>query len=182
MPEADRAVFKVFIRGSVEAVWHEITKTDSLQGCMFNMRLATPGLAPGAPMQMRTKSGKFVGVVGDVLEYDPPRKYSHTFRFTRYDNPPCIVTYELKEVTGGVEFTMTLDNLSEGTKTTKQMVSGGTMIVNTLKAIVETGRPGLGIRILYKLFGVLEATSPARCKTENWPMERTAKTNSSQGA
>jgi len=46
MAESDRAVFKVFIRGTVEAVWREITKTDSLQGAMFNMRLVTPGLAP----------------------------------------------------------------------------------------------------------------------------------------
>ena len=62
MPESERAVFRVLIRGTVDAVWHEITKTDSVQQCMFNMRLATPGLAPGAPMQMRTKSGKYVGV------------------------------------------------------------------------------------------------------------------------
>lgn len=176
MTEPERAVFKVFIRGSAEAVWREITKTDSLQGCMFNMRLATPGLAPGAPIQMRTKSDKFVGVVGEVLEYDPPRKYSHTFKFTRFDDPPCTVTYELKPVTNGVEFTMTLDNLPPGTKTAKQMVAGGTMIVNTLKAIVEKGRPDLGIRILYGLFGVLEATTPARCKVENWPLKSGVKT------
>ena len=171
MAEPERAVFKVFIRGSVDAVWREITKTDSLQGCRFNMRLVTPGLAPGAPMQMRTKGGRFVGVVGEVIEFDPPRKYSHTFKFTQFDDPPCIVTYELNPVTGGVEFTMTLDNLPPGTKTTKQMVSGGSMIVNALKAIVETGKPGFGVRLLYILFGLLEKTTPARCKVENWPLE-----------
>lgn len=44
MPESERAVFKIFIRGSIEAVWHEITKTDEPQLCMFNMRLDTDGL------------------------------------------------------------------------------------------------------------------------------------------
>jgi hypothetical protein len=171
MAESDRAVFKVFIRGTVEAVWREITKTDSPQGCMFNMRLVTPGLAPGAPMQMRSRSDRYVGVVGEVLEYDPPRKYSHTFKFTRFDDPPCIVTYELKPVTNGVEFRMTLDNLPPGTKTAKQMVAGGNMIVNTLKAIVETGKPQLGVRILYHLFGLLEPTTPAQYKVEKWPIE-----------
>jgi uncharacterized protein YndB with AHSA1/START domain len=175
MAESDRAVFKVFIRGSAEAVWREITKTDSLQGCMFNMRLVTPGLAPGSAIQMRTKSGKYVGVVGEVIEYDPPRKYSHTFKFTQFDDPPCTVTYELKPVTNGVEFTMTLDNLPPGTKTAKQMVAGGKMIVNTLKAIVETGRPKLGIRLLYRLFRLLESTTPARCRVENWQLEPGAK-------
>jgi uncharacterized protein YndB with AHSA1/START domain len=175
MAESERAVFKVLIRGTAAAVWREITKTDSLQQCMFNMRLATPGLAPGAPMQMRTKSGKYVGVVGTVLEYDPPRKYSHTFKFTRFDDPPCTVSYELKEVTGGVEFTMTLDNLPPGTRTTKQMVAGGNMIVGTLKAVVENGKPKLGIRLLYQLFALLESTTPAQCKVENWPLEPVAR-------
>jgi Activator of Hsp90 ATPase homolog 1-like protein len=171
MGEAERAIFKVFIRGSVDAVWHEITKTDSLQGCMFNMRLVTPGLGPGAPMQMRTKSDRYVGIVGEVLEFDPPRQYSHTFKFTRFDDPPCIVTYELKPVSGGVEFTMTLDNLPPGTKTTKQMMSGGNWIVKALKSVVETGKPALGVRLLYGVFGLLEGTSPARCKVENWPLK-----------
>jgi uncharacterized protein YndB with AHSA1/START domain len=175
-PQTERAVFKVFIRGSVDAVWREITKTDALQGCMFNMRLATPGLAPGAPMQMRTASGKYVGIVGEVLEFDPPRKYSHTFKFTQFDDPPCIVTFELHPVTNGVEFTMTLDNLPPGTKTAKQMVSGGSMIINTLKAIIETGRPKLGIRMLYRLFGLLEGLTPDRCKAEHWPLEPTSRT------
>lgn len=170
MAESDRAVFKVFIRGSADAVWREITKTDSLQGCMFNMRLVTPGLAPGAPMQMRTKGGKFVGVVGEVLEYDPPRKYSHTFKFTQFDDPPCVVTFELNPVATGVEFTMTLSNLPPGTKTTKQMIGGGKLIVNTLKAIVETGRPKLGVRLLYRLFGLLESRTPEKCKVESWPL------------
>jgi uncharacterized protein YndB with AHSA1/START domain len=176
MAESDRAVFKVFIRGSADAVWREITKTDSLQAAMFNMRLVTPGLAPGAPIRMQTRSGKFVGIVGEVLEYDPPRKYSHTFKFTQFDDPPCIVTFELNPVATGVEFTMTLSNLPPGTKTTKQMVSGGKLIINTLKAVVETGRPKLGVRLLYRIFGLLESKTPAKCKVENWPLETDRKT------
>ena len=65
MPETasqtERAVFKVWIKGPIDAVWREITKTDSVQRAMFNMRLHTPGLKPGAPFQMRSKDGKIVG-------------------------------------------------------------------------------------------------------------------------
>jgi uncharacterized protein YndB with AHSA1/START domain len=168
--EAERAVFKVFIRGSMEAVWREITKTDEAQGCMFNMYLHTPGLRSGAPLQWRTKSGKYTGVVGDILEFDPPHRFSHTFRFTRYDDPPCMVTYELKEVTGGVEFTLIVDGMPKGTKTAKDMTGGGKLIVNTLKRIVETGRPSFGVRLLYVLIKVLEPLSPKRTRAENWPM------------
>jgi hypothetical protein len=44
--EGDRAVFRVVIRGSIDSVWREITKTDELQKCMFKMRLDTDGLHP----------------------------------------------------------------------------------------------------------------------------------------
>lgn len=170
MAETERAVFRVVIKGSIEDVWREITKTDEDQGCMFNMRLHTDGLAPGGQIRMRTISGKYTGVVGEILEFDPPRRYSHTFRFTNYDDPPCKVSYDLREVDGGVEFTLTLDDMPKGTKTAKQMTQGGTMIVNTLKAIVETGRPSFGTRLLYGLFKVMEPLQPKRCLSEHWPL------------
>lgn len=170
MAATERTIFKVFIRGTMEAVWREITKSDEPQGCMFNMRLHTPGLKSGAPIRMRTRSGKYTGVVGEVLEFDPPRRYAHTFRFTQYDDPPCKVTYDLRETDGGVEFTLTLDEMPKGTRTAKEMTQGGQMIVNTLKAIVETGRPTFGTRMLYVLFGLMERFSPARTRTENWPL------------
>jgi uncharacterized protein YndB with AHSA1/START domain len=170
MPETERAVFKVFIRGSIEAVWHEITKTDEPQLCMFNMKLVTDGLRPGG--QIRMRSGKNTGVVGEVLEFNPPYRYVHTFRFTQYDDPPCTVIHELKEVAGGVEYTLTHENMPIGTKTAKQMNQGGGLIVKTLKSVVERGRPPLGVRILYLLFKVLAPLTPKRCRSENWPLDR----------
>jgi uncharacterized protein YndB with AHSA1/START domain len=178
MPEEDlkqiateRAVFKIFIRGTIEAVWREITKTDEVQGCFFNMWLDTTGLRPGASLRMRTKSRKYTGAIGEVLDFDPPRRYSHTFRFTQYNDPPCKVTYELQPVEGGVEFTMILDDVPKGTRTAKQMVQGGTLIINTLKSIVETGRPSFGVRVLYNVvFPLAELFSPKVSRSENWPL------------
>jgi hypothetical protein len=78
----------------------------------------------------------------------------------------------LEKVEGGVEFTMTLDDLPKGTKTAKQMMQGGTMIVNSLKAIVETGRPAFGIRLLYNfVFPLTEPFSPRVTRSENWPLD-----------
>jgi hypothetical protein len=170
MADTEKAVFKVFIKGTVDQVWREITKTGEPQGCFFNMQLHTRGLKAGNPIQMRSKSGKYVGAIGEVLEYDPPHRYSHTFRFTQYDDPPCKVIYDVKKVEGGVEFTMTLEDLPVGTKTAKQMKQGGTMIVKTLKRIVETGRPSFGIRLLYRMFSLMDPFNPKKCRVENWPM------------
>lgn len=170
MTETTRIVSKVFIRGSIQAVWREITKTDELQKCFFNMRMHTNGLAPGGKVRMRTGDGKYTAVVGDILEFDPPRRFAHTFRFTQYDDPPCKVIYELKEVEGGVEFTLTTDDLAVGTRTAKDMTRGGDFICKTLKAIVETGRPPLGVRMLHVLFKLLAFMTPAKCRSENWPL------------
>ena len=49
-----------------------------------------------------------------------------------------------------------------GTKSAKQMIQGGTMIVNTLKAVIETGRPSLGTRALFALFRVMQPFTPKR--------------------
>lgn len=166
----ERAVFKVFIKGPIEAVWREITKTESVQQAMFNMRLHTPGLRPGAPFQMRSKDGKLVGIVGEILEFDPPHRYVTTFKFTQMDDPPCRITYELKEVAGGTEFVMTFDDLAPGTATAKQMLQGGTLIINALKSLVETGRLPLGTRLLYALFALMAPFAPKSTRVENWPL------------
>lgn len=169
----NKAVFNVHIRGTIDAVWHEITKTDSQQQCFFNMKMCTPGLEVGAPIRMRNANEKYTGVVGEVLEFDPPNKYAHTFKFTQFDDPVCTVIYELKESDeGGVDFTLTIDNLPAGTKTAKQMTQGGTMIVNTLKAIVETGQPSFGTRMLFILFKLMTPLTPKACLSENWPFEK----------
>ena len=138
MTETERAVFKVFIKGSIDQVWRELTKTDEVQKAMFNSRLDTPGLEPGAPIRMRSPSGKYTAVVGEVIECRMPVRYAHSFRFTNYDDAPCSVIYDLIEVESGVEFTLTVEDMPTGTKTAKQMKQGGRFIVNTIKSIIET--------------------------------------------
>ena len=58
--DATRAVFKITIKGAIEKIFEELTRTDGLQGAVFNARLTLPGpgLVAGKKMQMRTGSGK----------------------------------------------------------------------------------------------------------------------------
>ena len=165
------AKFRVFIRGTMDQVWQELTKTDEVQKAMFNSRLHTPGLEPGAPIRMRSPSGKYTAVVGEVVECRKPLRFSHTFRFTNYDDPECTVIYDLEQKDDGVEFTLTIEDLPEGTKTAKQMRQGGPWICNVLKSVVETGRPPVMARVLYPVMGALAPlTTPKRCRSSNWPL------------
>lgn len=78
-----------------------------------------------------------------MLEFDPPRRFTHTFRFTQYDDPECVVAYGLKQLPQGVECTLTVDRMAVGSKTAKDMQAGGTAILETLKEVVETGKPAV---------------------------------------
>jgi uncharacterized protein YndB with AHSA1/START domain len=164
------AVFRVTIKGSVDAVWRELTKQDEPQAAVFNACLHAQALVAGRSMQMRTANGKNVMVIGKITRFEPKTCFAHTLRFTQYDDPECEVTYLLRPTDAGIECTLTIDRMPVGTRTAKDMQSGGKMIVDTLKAMVETGRPALGVRIMYTMFGVLGFVLPKRTRTENWPL------------
>jgi len=166
-----RAVFRIVIDGPQQAIFDELTSVDRPLGAIFNSCMATTGLKRGGRIQMRTASGRYTIVEGDILEYDPPHRFVHTHRFTQYDDAVSIVTYELKPVAGGIEVTLTVDDLPLGTRTATEMERGGMFILKNLKAIVETGRPPLATRLMYAMFGAMEFVLPARSKSERWPLE-----------
>jgi uncharacterized protein YndB with AHSA1/START domain len=123
-------------------------------------------------MAMQTPDGKYRSVVGKVLEFNPPYRYSHTFKFTNYDDPPCTVTYELKEVGDAVEFSLITTNVPTATKTAKSMAQGGKFIVETFKSVVENGRPSLGGRLMLGIMGLFSPFTPKVCKSDNWSFEK----------
>ena len=171
MPDSTQAKFRVAIKGTIEDVWQEITRTDAPIAAFFNSRMEVGQLAPGSRLAMRSPDSKYTGVVGEILEYDPPKRFSHTFKFTNYEDPPCTVIYDLEESAGGVQFTLTVADMPQGTKTAKQMVQGGKMIVNTLKAVIETGKPTFGTRVLFGVFKLMAPMTPKKCLSKNWPVD-----------
>lgn len=62
-----RAIFRIVINGSQQAILDELASLDRPLGAIFNSRMATTGR-----IQMRTASGTYTIVEGDILEYDPP--------------------------------------------------------------------------------------------------------------
>lgn len=165
------AVFRTRIRGSIQAVWRELTKQGEPQAAVFNAWLTAQALLPGQRIQMRTGSGRHTLVIGTVTAFEPPHRFAHTFRFTQYDDPECVVIYELQEVDGEVECTLTVEGLPLGTKTAKDMAGGGKMIIDTLKAVVEQGRPPLKIRLMYWMFARMEFVLPKRTASQHWPLD-----------
>lgn len=175
MGETERAVFSIRINGTKEAVWREITKTDEPQDAFWHAVLHTRGLEPGNEYQMRSPDGRTVSAVGEVLACDPPNLLTQTLRFTQSDDPFCIVTYEIVDAPGGgVDFTMTVDDLIAGTRTSRTMKGGGggDFVCKTLKQIVEHGRPSFPTRSMYRMFDALgPRAQPRSTRVEHWPLD-----------
>lgn len=166
----DKAIFRVIIRAPIDKVWAELTRTDAILPFFFNAVCDTAGLKKGVPIRMRSKDGKYTSVVGDVLIFEPPYRYSHTFKFTQLDDPVCAVHYTLREVDGGTEFTLVNENVPAGTQTEKYMTQGGEFITANLKAILETGKPTLSGRFALMMIGLFAVFTPKRCRSEFWPL------------
>lgn len=167
---APKQVYRVTINAPIQQVWETLTKQGEPLPFFFGAVLHTTGLRPGAPIRMRTPDSKFTAVVGEVLDFDPPHRFSHTFQFTHLDDPPSTVIYELREVPEGTEFTLTTENVPQGTKSEKSMAQGGKYITKTLKSLVETGKPHTGAKMILTMIKLTSFMTPKRCRSENWPL------------
>ncbi len=162
-----RMVFRTVIRGSVQQVWDEVTRTDGVNTAFFCAVMEMQGRSPGDALAMRTKNGKYTSVVGEVTEWDPPRRFAHTMRFTHLDEAPVLAAYELEEVDGGTQFTLIVEGATPGTKSYKGMAGGGTMICNLLRAAVERGRAPLWFRAFLPLVTMMMTK---RQRSEHWAL------------
>jgi uncharacterized protein YndB with AHSA1/START domain len=169
----DKQVYRTVINAPIETVWNTLVKTDEVLPFFFGAVCQTAdGLKPGRGMRMVTADRKFASVVGEVLEFSPPHRYSHTMAFTQYEGEaPATVTYELKEVAGGTEFSLITTNVPAGTKTGKSMAQGGPFIVDNLKRLVETGKPAFSGSMVLALNPLMGLMTPKICRIENWPLK-----------
>ena len=94
-------VLSIEIKTSVQNVWNEITKTGKIQRALYNTVLETD-LTPGSRLRYYSPDKKRVFIVGEVVEVDPPTKFSHTYKFTQQDEPPTLVTCVVVCGIGGV--------------------------------------------------------------------------------
>ncbi len=156
---AEKIINRTFINAPIETVWAILVATDRPLPFFFGNSCQTKdGLKKGANMRMLHPNGKVVMVFGEVLAFEPPHLYSHTFKMTNLDDPACTVTYELREKDAGTEFDLIIDNAIVGSKLLKEMKSAQGFISSNLKSMAETGKPaftGKMVKVLSPIFGML---------------------------
>ncbi|MEZ5894508.1 MAG: SRPBCC domain-containing protein [Parvularculaceae bacterium] len=168
---AEKQVYKVVINAPIETVWSELVKTTSPRPFFWNSGWDAKAMAPGNRYRMLSADGKVVGVVGDIVEMDPPRRMVTTFRLTSLPDPASTVIYTLKEVDGGTEFCLITEHIVAGSKSEKSMDAGAKFIVENFKAYCETGNIKFGARLMNGIYALMSPMTPKALRAENWPLD-----------
>lgn len=169
---AKRAVYKVRIDAPIDTVWSELIKTTSPRPFFWNSSWDTAAIQAGNAYRMLSSNGKTVGVIGEILELDPPHRLVTSFRLTNLDDPPSRVTYELKESGDSTEFSVITEQVLAGSQSEKSMASGSQFIVDNFKSYVETGKVRFGARIMLGLMGLMAPLAPKSMSADRWPLKR----------
>ena len=168
---APKQVFRVVIKAPIETVWSELVDTTSPRPFFWNSTWDTQDFAPGNPYRVTSNNGKTVAVIGRILEMDPPHRLVTTFRLTQLPDPASLVTYTLKEVEGGTEFSLISEKVLAGSKSEKSMADGSKFIVDNFKAYIETGKVTFGARIVLGMFSLMAPLTPKSMHADNWPLD-----------
>jgi uncharacterized protein YndB with AHSA1/START domain len=142
MPTTPNHVFQTYIRCTPQRLWEAITD-GSLTQQYFHGTVVESDWAVGSPIIYRVEGGE-VGVAGEVLECDPPRRLVTTWHFSRVpqaaDEPPSQVTWEVEETSDGCRLTLIHDHFDGETFTYESVGEGWPQVLSSLKSLLETGR------------------------------------------
>ena len=134
-------VYQVFIKASPEQIWEAITKPEFTSKYFHGVTIET------TPEERRSYQDSELKNVGEVLEYDPPRRLVHSW-ISYYDpelaaEDPSRVAWEIEPQKSGYSLlTVTHDQLEGAPKTAESVSGEGWMIVlSGLKTLLETGKP-----------------------------------------
>ena len=166
-------VVSIHIDVPVERVWDEITKTGRVQRALYNTVLETE-LRPGARLRYYSPDRKRVFIVGEVVDVDAPRRFSHTYWFTMWKGGgPTLVTWELHEEAGGCRVTVTHSGWTAEHEAAEKTGAGWREILGLLKQDLETGSLPLKTRVMYTvmgwfMFAMPKTTTAAHADEQGW--------------
>ena len=138
-------VYQVFIKASPDQIWDAITKPEFTSRYFYGS-LVDSTLAVGTPYRGWSPDRETLWVDGEVLDSDPPRRLSYTWR-ALYDEEtaaeePSRVSWEIEPQEGGVsKLTVVHDQLERAPKTAENVAGGWMYILSGMKTLLETGQP-----------------------------------------
>lgn len=135
-------VYQLYIKASGQQVWEAIT-TAEVVSRFFHGAQKEGKLEVGARIKGWSPDRSQLWTDNEVLEYDPPRRFVHTWR-SLYDpemaaEPESRVTWEVEEQPGGFARLTVIHDRLEASPKTAASVTGWSYILSNLKTLLETG-------------------------------------------
>ena len=136
-------VYVTYIATTPQRLWDALTKGEFTRQYWYDRRIESTW-EPGALVAFYDGRSDNLTDSGEVLESDPPRRLSYTFRPEFDDEARKMgysrVTFTIEQQQGAVKLTLVHDELPD-----EEMVAGfregWSPIVSSLKTFLETGKP-----------------------------------------
>ena len=134
-------VYVSYIASTPDKVFKALTDTEATGKFWFG-NAATSDWKVGSPLTFH-REGKLI-IKGEVLEYDPPRRLSYTFKPMHDElysgEQPSRVVFELEQQRDQVKLTVTHDDFAPDSKVFASISNGWPLVLSSLKSYLETNR------------------------------------------
>ncbi len=133
-------VYVTYIETTPEKLWQALTSSEFSKRYWFNTELRSD-FKVGSPFAL-VMDGTTTDI-GEILEADPPRRLSYTFRHVLTEaarnEPPTKVVFTLEKHGSLVKLTLTHENFAAGSELLDGISKGWPAILASLKSLMETG-------------------------------------------
>ena len=133
-------VYVTYIETTPEKLWEALTSSEFSRAYWFGTELRSDWRVGSSFALVNDGTATDIG---EVLEYDPPRRLSYTFQHVWKDElrnaQPTKVTFAIEPHGGLVKLTLTHQGFADAAKLLDAVSKGWPAILSGLKSLLETG-------------------------------------------
>lgn len=133
-------VYVTYIATTPEKLWRALTDETISEQFWFGYRVVSDWTVGSSFRLMQGE--RIVTDEGIVLECDPPRRLSYTWKPTYEEmrhEPPSKVTFDIEPRNDQVKLTVTHEQFEVGSKVFESISTGWPAVLSSLKSFLETG-------------------------------------------
>jgi uncharacterized protein YndB with AHSA1/START domain len=139
MSDKPEFVYVTYISTTPEKVWNALLDGE-LTKLYWGVHKNVSDWQVGSRWEQQDYDTGVVKVEGEVLEFDPPKKLSLTWK-SQLAAAPSRVTITLEPFMGAVKLTVVHGEMEPGSPLWKGISQGWPAILSSLKSLMETGAP-----------------------------------------
>ena len=139
------------VAASPEEVWAAFAATGQPRPYYFDAVLQAD-LRTGGRWRFVTDDLQRLLAAGEILAFEPPRRFAQTFAAADLDDPPSRITVELAPAAGGTRVLLVHDGFAARTATYRRFRRAHPLALSAMKAVLEPGELPLRARLYTAIF------------------------------